>query len=230
MIIFINDHPLTVLGKKELSALDTSHFDKIVDARLTKIPSITFTGHLLIINVTEAASLQVLEAVQNKLSDQLLSVTLGCADRSLIEEKIKSQFSIVKASGGVVVKNDRYLLIYRRKHWDLPKGKLDKGERSRPAAVREIEEETGVRTALRDKICTTWHTYNDNGNKILKRTKWYLADCLDDSRMAPQVEEDIEKIEWLTAREAEALLVRSYSSIRFVFDCLKKGTKAAPGR
>lgn len=222
MIIFINDRPLTILGKKELSVLDSSHFDKIIDARLTKIPSIEFAGHILVINATEAAALLILDVIQNKPSGQLLSVTLGCTEKSLIEDKIKSQFEIVKAAGGVVVKENKFLLMYRRKHWDLPKGKLDKGERSKVAAMREIEEETGVKTLLREKICTTWHTYNMENSRILKRTKWYLFDCTDDSKLTPQIEEDIEKLEWLTPKETESLLVKSYSSIRFVFDCLKK--------
>lgn len=88
-------------------------------------------------------------------------------------------------------------------------------------ATREIEEETGVKAQLKDKICTTWHTYTLNNNRILKRTKWYLFDCADDSKMAPQAEEQIEKLEWCNPEKVKSVLVNSYSSIRFVVDSLK---------
>jgi ADP-ribose pyrophosphatase YjhB (NUDIX family) len=51
---------------------------------------------------------------------------------------------IVMAAGGLVEnEHGEILLIYRKKHWDLPKGKLDAGETLEECAVREVEEETG---------------------------------------------------------------------------------------
>jgi 8-oxo-dGTP pyrophosphatase MutT (NUDIX family) len=112
--------------------------------------------------------------------------------------------------------------MYRRKKWDLPKGKLDKGENSKEAAVREIEEETGVKAVISDKVCTTWHTYSLNNSRILKKTKWYVLDCTDDSSMRPQLDEQIEKLTWLTQVEGQAILVNSFSSIRYVVESLRK--------
>lgn len=108
--------------------------------------------------------------------------------------------------------------MFRRGVWDLPKGKLESGESSKQGAVREVEEETGVQVAIIERICTTWHTYNLNGNRILKRTKWYLMRAIDDSHMAPQAEEDIEKLSWLDWRETQLALTNSFSSIRYVIE------------
>src|SRR5690606_32736133 len=112
----------------------------------------------------------------------LQSLTLSCIDKEAVEKKVKSMFNVLKAAGGVVTKDSQWLMIYRRKLWDLPKGKMDKGEKSEFTAVREVEEETGVRARVSEKICTTWHTYTHNNSAILKRTRWYHMICEDDSK------------------------------------------------
>lgn len=222
MIVFINDRPLIVSDRKDLASIDMAHFDQVLDLRLVKLKSVVFAGHILLINSTSAQVTQLLDFFQLESTQKLLSLTLLSEDVSAVEETIKSSFTVVKAAGGVVKKDEKILLIYRRKHWDLPKGKLDKGEKSKTAAIREIEEETGVKAALKKRICTTWHTYTENNNRILKRTKWYLLDAVDDLNMAPQAEEGIEKIGWYTQTEANALLISSFSSIRYVIESLKK--------
>ena len=55
------------------------------------------------------------------------------------------KFKVIKAAGGVVQNSqNKYLLIFRRGKWDLPKGKIDKGETIKNAATREVMEETGL--------------------------------------------------------------------------------------
>jgi 8-oxo-dGTP pyrophosphatase MutT (NUDIX family) len=102
--------------------------------------------------------------------------------------------------------------------WDLPKGKLDPGESSKDGAVREVEEETGAVVSLSEKICTTYHTYTLNGSRILKRTKWYLMTLVDDSKLAPQAEENIEKVAFMEPKQAQIALASSFSSIRHVVE------------
>ena len=53
------------------------------------------------------------------------------------------------------------------KKWDLPKGKLDKGETIKECATREVEEETKVKVECKEKIISTWHTYTRNKKFIL---------------------------------------------------------------
>ncbi|GLU52394.1 NUDIX hydrolase [Dyadobacter frigoris] len=222
MIIFFDDRPFRIVRTNELTAAETSDFDHIVDLRLEKLQKSMFTGHVLFLNATSTTAVQAINILEKELPKEMLSVTLATREKADVEDKVKSLYKVIKASGGVVVKGDKWLFMFRRKKWDLPKGKLDKGENSKKAAVREIEEETGVKALVRDKICTTWHTYTMNNSRILKRTKWYLFDCLDDSNMQPQAEEQIEKLEWYSPTEAKSILINSFSSIRYVIDSLKK--------
>lgn len=222
MIIFFDDRPVTLIRSSELSHRDSTHFDSIVDLRLTKLKTIHLDGHILLLNTTSSLVSQIIQLLQVNPPKELLSITLATDDKSAVEEKIKGMFKVIKAAGGIVAKENQWLMIYRRKKWDLPKGKLDKGESSKLAAVREIEEETGVKALIQKKICTTWHTYTFNNSKILKRTKWYLLECVDDSKMNPQADEEIEKLEWVTPPKAQNLLINSFSSIRYVVDCLQK--------
>ncbi len=228
MILFIDDRPIRLTTPKaaakstKRTARDVTDYDQIVDARLEILREEALHGHLLVLNATPATADKLLTLLQSADASQLLSVMLVCADKGAVEDAIKSHFKIIKAAGGVVFKGDKMVLIFRRGVWDLPKGKLDDGESSKVAALREVQEETGVRTTLGGRICTTWHTYSLNGNRILKRTKWYRMTLVDESRMAPQETEDIEKLAWLDRREAQLALVQSYSSIRFVLDSVFK--------
>ncbi len=224
MILFIDDRPIRLVNSKiaaksdKLTGQTTADYDQIVDARLEILRDDTLHGHLLVLNATPATAEKLLSLLQSADVSHLLSVTLACADKEAVEAAIKGQFKIIKAAGGVVFNSDKMLLMFRRGVWDLPKGKLDDGESSKTAALREVEEETGVQASLGDRICTTWHTYSLNGSRILKRTKWYRMTLLDDQNMAPQEAEDIEKLAWLDRREAQLALVNSYSSIRYVLD------------
>jgi 8-oxo-dGTP pyrophosphatase MutT (NUDIX family) len=222
MTIFFNDRPFRIVRTNQLSASETSHFDHVIDLRLEKLHKNLLTGHVLFLNTTGPAAVQIINIIEKSFPQELLSVTVATREKTDVEERIKGLYKVIKAAGGVVAKEGKWLFMFRRKVWDLPKGKLDKGENSKEAAIREIKEETGVKVSIQDKICTTWHTYTLNNNRILKRTKWFLCDCLDDSQMTPQAEEQIETLDWYTETEAKSLLVNSFSSIRYVVDSLKK--------
>jgi ADP-ribose pyrophosphatase YjhB (NUDIX family) len=109
-------------------------------------------------------------------------------------------------------------MIYRLKKWDLPKGKKEKGENYKQTAVREVGEECSIAVKLGTKICTTWHTYTMNKRAMLKKTKWYVMDSVDDSRMKPATEEDIEETRWMSPKEVYHALEHSYKSISYVFE------------
>lgn len=228
MIVFINDRPIRLVGAKvaahrvgypdQSDSAITPDYDQILDARLESLQEDALHGHLLVLNATPATVGKLLLLLQKADANRLLSVTLGCLDKGDCEAAIKKPFRISRAAGGVVVKDAKNLLIFRRGKWDLPKGKLDEGESSRKAAAREVAEETGVRVLVGERICTTWHVYTLDGNRILKRTKWYQMSVINDSRMAPQAEEDIEKVEWLNRRDTLLALTNSFSSIRYVME------------
>ncbi|WP_460671816.1 NUDIX hydrolase [Larkinella ripae] len=224
MTIFIDDRPIHLKGAKKAAKLQDDSlasqvdYDRILDARLEGLKITTLKGHVLVLNATPVTIEKLVSLLVNYTVNDLHSVTLVAVEKKAVEEKFKSLFRIIKAAGGVVFKGDKMLLMFRRGKWDLPKGKLDDGESSRVAALREVEEETGVVASLGDRICTTWHTYTLNGNRILKKTKWYQMTCIDDSRMQPQVDEDIERLEWMDQKKTALALTNSFSSIRYVIE------------
>lgn len=131
---------------------------------------------------------------------------------------------IIQAGGGVI-KNERgqLLLIFRRKKWDLPKGKLDAGETMEECAIREVKEETGlIHVEIIRKITITHHTYYQDENEILKETHWFqmVAPTIGNETLTPQVEEEIEKIEWVDPISLPAYLENSYETIRKVISLL----------
>ncbi|MEO1261850.1 MAG: NUDIX hydrolase [Bacteroidota bacterium] len=106
-------------------------------------------------------------------------------------------FKIIEAAGGTVFnENGEVLMIHRRKFWDLPKGKIDPGETPEQAGLREVQEETGIgQVELGDHITNTYHTYQQKGKRILKKTYWYRMRT-DEMDLTPQSEEDIELAVW----------------------------------
>ena len=89
------------------------------------------------------------------------------------------------------------LFIFRRKKWDLPKGKKDKGEDIEKTAIREVEEETGV---FGLKIVSfnrkTFHIFKKGNKHILKETYWFNMLTNFDGELIPQMNEDITKVKW----------------------------------
>ncbi len=81
-----------------------------------------------------------------------------------------------------------------------------------------MEEECNITVKLGKKICTTWHTYTMNKNAMLKKTRWYAMDVIDDSNMRPQADEDIEETRWMNRKEVYHALEHSYKSVHYVFE------------
>jgi len=148
---------------------------------------------------------------------ELEDLYIYVSDKNFAKKVIKNEFKTLEAAGGVVCKESKTLVIHRLGRWDLPKGKLEAGETFETAAVREVAEECSVKVQLKEKIITTWHYYQDfRGKDILKKTKWYAMDCLDDSEMKPQVEEDIEQILWMNKEELKEAQKNTYKTIELV--------------
>ncbi len=136
-------------------------------------------------------------------------------------QKIQEQFIIIEAAGGIV-KNDsgKLLFILRLGKWDLPKGKIEKGEKIEHAAVREVEEECGIHPTLQNRTGETWHTYTHKGKDILKLTHWFSMHCTDSESLkaVPQTEEDIEVVKWVSPEEVEGLVfTNTYESIKEIY-------------
>jgi len=215
MKIFIQDVPVNIIPVD--APIDTTHFDKVINCREAAPDFGKLSNDVLLQNANAQQIDKFLLLLKQNKFRKLEEITFTVWNYDGVIKHVKSNFTIIKAAGGLVFKQGEILMIYRLKKWDLPKGKLDDGESSKEGAIREVEEECNIKVELGEKICDTWHTYKRNGKKILKKTKWYAMRCVDDTSMRPQVEEDIEDLKWMDERELRQALYNTYPSIRYVF-------------
>lgn len=125
------------------------------------------------------------------------------------------KFEIIQAAGGLVQnEKNEVLLIYRRGKWDLPKGKLDKGESLEQCAVREVEEETGLQnTEITFPLLVTYHTYHQGASFILKESYWYKMKANSQYTLFPQTIEDIEMVKWVEPSKLSDYFSESFPSV-----------------
>lgn len=136
-------------------------------------------------------------------------------DLSELKKAFWKRFNVIQAAGGIVMNNqDAVLLIFRRGKWDLPKGKLDAGESLEECAVREVQEETGLKdVTLQHFLITTFHTYKENNSHILKESYWYVMQASGEQELIPQQEEDIQEVKWVKREQLRDLPGNTYPSI-----------------
>lgn len=146
-------------------------------------------------------------------------------DVDAVLKSFKKKLVLIMAAGGLVrTENDELLLIFRRGKWDLPKGKLDENEQIDVCAVREVKEETGLQKVEIEKpLSITYHTYHQEGKHILKESHWYLMKTANQTNLVPQLEEDIEKCEWVPVDQLAPYMENTHASI---LDVMNAGVKA----
>jgi 8-oxo-(d)GTP phosphatase len=216
MIIFINDVPVRILKANEQP--DEGRVNVIIDASEGPLTQAKLIHHVWIQKVSDDDLGLLLNFLDSKVPTNLLSLYLSVVNYDTIKQYLRNKFKVVKAAGGLVRKKEKFLMIYRMKKWDLPKGKIERGEKNRKAAAREVEEECNVSVKVDGKICTTWHTYTMNKRAMIKKTRWYVMDIVDDSKMRPALAEDIEETRWMNGKEVYHALEHSYKSISYVFE------------
>ncbi|MFI5185208.1 MAG: NUDIX hydrolase [Chitinophagales bacterium] len=136
-------------------------------------------------------------------------------DLEKLKNGFQKKFTLIQAAGGLV-RNDenKILMIFRRGKWDLPKGKLDKGEKTEDCALREVEEETGLKnTKLDSPLTVTYHTYHEGTKYILKESHWFTMTVSGEQKLIPQVEEDIFDIKWVEQNDINLYLLKSFPLI-----------------
>lgn len=137
-------------------------------------------------------------------------------------------FTEIPAAGGLVTNNSKYLFIFRKGKWDLPKGKIDKGESPEEAALREVSEETGLKNfSIIHQLPSTWHVYYSKfdppGSKpVLKETKWFLMKAEPGQTLVPEQGEEIEEVCWFAKPNLDIVLSNTYGSLKNLIECLLK--------
>ena len=127
---------------------------------------------------------------------------------------LKETFRMAPAAGGVVVKDGKFVSIVRKGIPDLPKGHIEKGETPEVAALREVEEETGIgKLHIINELPSTWHCYLEHDEWTLKRTYWYLMESEETIQPKPQTEEGITEIKLIGNEGIEDFLKNTFRSI-----------------
>ena len=190
--VFVKDIPIILSTEKNIG----DHYTTIPlkQARFKKLVKKIYNGELLYLNL------------YHKNAEKL---------ETYLREKIK----VVEAAGGLVYNNKNEILFIRRnKKWDLPKGKIEKGETHQVAAIREVMEETGVENLeVRDFLMTTYHIFTRNDKFKLKVTYWYDMYTDYDGPLMPQADEGIKKVKWKDFEKSKNALQDSYENIKLLF-------------
>lgn len=191
----------------------------LILAKLNKLQDLPPAGPNKLVNRYPGLAKMLLNYVDMlEKNQQFEYVYLYSDDYDKMVEDFKSHFKIIEAAGGLVFNQEKELLaIFRRGSWDLPKGKIDPGETPDLAAIREVQEETGLQQIhLGDHLIDTYHTYRlKNGKRILKRTYWYRMEAQKQD-LIPQEEEDIEKAVWISPARFLSEEHPMYQTIRHV--------------
>ncbi len=128
------------------------------------------------------------------------NVLILAAEPELVLSDFLEHQEIILAGGGIVWnEKDELLMIHRRGHWDLAKGKIERNEKIVDGAMREVEEETGVKIkSVEETAIHTYHAYKLKGRNCIKETSWYVMKAKEDqNKLVPQTEEDIEDVRWV---------------------------------
>lgn len=150
---------------------------------------------------------------------QMTHVHLYHKNAEKIERHLKRKLPFFIAAGGLVTnQNGEVLFIYRNDKWDLPKGHVEDDESLEAAALREVEEETGVRDLkIEQFLKTTYHIFKRNGEYRLKITYWYEMTTDYNGALKPQKKEGIKKAKWKSLKKSKKALQNSYENIKLVF-------------
>lgn len=159
---------------------------------------------------------EIIEALSHK---EVQRIYLYHPKAEKLMKKFKQLIPTIKAGGGIVYNQEgKVLLIKRNGKWDLPKGKKEKGENIATCALREVEEETGVKKLLIQRFRTiTYHIFKRDGHYFLKETYWYDMTTTYKKKLVPQTEEGIEKVCWKDEATTKELAKNSYKNIQLVF-------------
>lgn len=174
-----------------------------------------------ILEVDDMLSVSRAKVVKKVETDKLITILTPDAHETFC--RIREQFVVVEAAGGVVLNGAGELLMIRlRDRWDMPKGHIEEGESDSMAALREVEEETGIVGEIvgNEPLATTWHAYDTYGRWELKRTRWWQMRAIGGEPKA-QTEEGVTAVRWCNNAEVVECLKNTYETIKQVVAALR---------
>ncbi len=191
--VFVNDAPLVLTNKL----------------------SETVNGEYFPLNGTA-----IKNAIDALMKKKLQAAYIYHPNHEEILKKFTKKIPLEVAAGGVVTnKQGKVLFIYRNDKWDLPKGRLDKGETIEECALREVEEETGVQgLKIENFLKTTYHVFKKSGTYKLKEVHWYAMKTSYKGKLVGQKSEKIEKVKWKGPHKIQKALENSYTNIKTLFE------------
>jgi len=194
--VYFDNRVITILPNNEISKLND---ERVLFCKSKKSFDNAYNLFLIDLSVTE--------------------LNISCKHPEKMFKYLKSKYSTIKAAGGIVInKNDELLVIKRNDFWDLPKGKIEKGERKRVAAIREVEEECGISgMTIESKVGKTYHTYQFKDRDVFKTTHWYRMKYNGNETLIPQGEEGISEVKWVAKDEILNLIDQTHESLKTLF-------------
>lgn len=169
----------------------------------------------LIINPELFENLDLLKILTKK---KVNSIGIFSNEFEIILNMFKKKYPEIIAAGGKVINNNSEILfIYRNKKWDLPKGKAEKNEIISETALREVEEETGIKNlSIIKPLDKTHHIFKRDGKNYLKSTYWFEMKSDFNGKFKPQKKEGITRVEWIGIENLSTILPKSYANIRLL--------------
>ena len=154
----------------------------------------------------------IISEIIHKLTEgNTKGIILLCADLQEAWGDFKSHFKVIIASGGLVINEQlEFLFIFRGGKWDLPKGRIEKGEQIKEAALREVKEECGIsKLKLGEFLITTYH--------LGTCSEFNLPETTTKEVLIPQLEEGITIAIFKNKEDSVRALDNSYGNIHLVF-------------
>ena len=133
---------------------------------------------------------------------------------SMLKTSLKFLPNVIAGGGKVLNASDCILFIFRNGKWDLPKGKAESNETIDKTALREVEEETGIKgLSITKPLDITYHIFKRNNQYQIKKTYWFEMFSEYDGDLKPQLNEGITKVKWIGPKKLKKVKKNIYANI-----------------
>ncbi len=195
------------------------------EKRIVFVPGANITLSKLSVILSENSTHEDIKRwLQNFENSNMLETVVKHPESEKLFQYFRSAFLQIDAAGGVVKKGELLLFIFRNGKWDLPKGKIDKGESTENAALREVQEECGISNhTIKKAQPSTYHIYKSPykktfGQWIFKETFWFEIEYSGNESLTPQLDEGITEVRWFHPTELNVVLENTYENLKALIE------------